>query len=466
MPDGWTNFCCRAGGSNLNAGTTDGANTEEPVSAAHTYSGGSYTSPTFTVASGDPASDGVQVGQFAALNDGGATAIYLARITAVSSTTITLSTTYDSASIPASGTYELRVGGAWQGPNGAETFPFGTLDNNLRKEADGSTHRPFVNLKNDQTYSITTQLNVGNIQGYGTTYGDGEKALIQGPATGASFYLCNFGSCFALDLILDRNGDSGTTGGAFAGSAGLFRVTCRNMMGPGFYMYSYNFAVECEAYNNNTYGFWDVNSSWPNSFTRCISRGNTSYGFFLKSTQAVVSQCVAAENNYGFYVNSKVCFLSGCTAYNNVNDGFRFAGGSSNAPALFESNFSAANGGYGLFIGTLYGGRNDVNILMNNRYGVGAEANTLGDEGGFIGHNVIKYDNATPLPSGTVGMNDPANGDFRIVAESLQQAGRGGYTQEEPGQSGMVGFPDIGAGQSYIAGGGLIKTGFNGGFNS
>ena len=62
-------------------------------------------------------------------------------------------------------------------------------------------------------------------------------------------------------------------------------------------------------------------------------------------------------------------------------------------------------------------------------------------------------------------MEDPANGDFRKIAEALQQTGRGGYTQEEPGQSGMVGFPDIGAGQSYIAGGGMIRSGMSGGFN-
>lgn len=67
----FTEFCCRSGGSNLNAGTRTGNTTVPGTSANFTYASGSWVSGTgvFTVASGNPQSDGVAVGDFVSVYD-------------------------------------------------------------------------------------------------------------------------------------------------------------------------------------------------------------------------------------------------------------------------------------------------------------------------------------------------------------------------------------------------------------
>jgi hypothetical protein len=67
----YTEFCCRSGGSNLNAGTRTGNTTVPGTAADFTYAGGSWVSGTgvFTVASGNPQSDGVAVGDFVSIYD-------------------------------------------------------------------------------------------------------------------------------------------------------------------------------------------------------------------------------------------------------------------------------------------------------------------------------------------------------------------------------------------------------------
>lgn len=465
MAQNCANFCCRSGGSNLNAGTTIGANTEEPTTAAHTYSGGSWSGPTFTVASGNPLADGVQVDQWAALNDGGAAAVYLSRVTGVTSTTITLSSTWDAPStIPVAGTYELRIGGAWQGPNGSDTFPFSIWDRQIIGSGDGDTQVAVVNFKNDQTYSVTATLNGITWfkgQGYTSTYGDGGKATIQGPSTGASFTLCR-DVYYMVDFIFDSNGDTGTAAGVIGTYSSFYRCTFRNMVANGVWFAGSSQCVECEAYSNGNSGFYS--SSNGGNFYRCIARDNGGDGIHNTnaSTYAVVG-CVAAGNvGSGIYYRGRCGFISQNTCYENGGDGIRIQINNP-GPLALESCFVAKNAGYGIAFVGVVGGRYDGFVYWNNRYGVGSEANVAGDT--YAAHkNLIQYDNAA-LSAGTVSMEDPANGDFRKIAEALQQTGRGGYTQEEPGQSGMVGFPDIGAGQSYIAGGGMIRSGMSGGFN-
>ena len=65
----FTEFCARSGGSNLNAGTRTGNSTEPGTSADFTYAAGNFVNSTgvFTVASGNPSSDGVAVGDFASI---------------------------------------------------------------------------------------------------------------------------------------------------------------------------------------------------------------------------------------------------------------------------------------------------------------------------------------------------------------------------------------------------------------
>jgi len=87
----YTEFYCDASaGSNLNGGSPIGS--PYPL----TYTNGNWNSGTgvFTVASGNPSTDGVQAGDFAAVYLDGASAPtgYVGRVTGVTSTTITVST--------------------------------------------------------------------------------------------------------------------------------------------------------------------------------------------------------------------------------------------------------------------------------------------------------------------------------------------------------------------------------------
>ena len=219
----YTEFYCQTTGSNLNAGsgTSD--------AAAFTYASGNWVAGTgvFTVASGDPLSDGVAVNDYASVYADGATVTgFVGKITARTTTTITVSLTIKSGTAPTdgTGTRTLKVGGAWKGPNGAEAFPFGFVAGNSMAGTTGQVTR--VNLKSGTAYSVTagmvhTALNGPTVfQGYTTTPGDLGKATIDGGTSGASYSIVSGTSNFIklADLIFQNNGASGSTVGISPGT--------------------------------------------------------------------------------------------------------------------------------------------------------------------------------------------------------------------------------------------------------
>src|SRR4051812_30524080 len=120
----FTEFACRSGGSNLNAGTRTGSSTVPGTSADFTYASGTWVSATgvFTVASGNPSSDGVAVGDFASVYaDGASVTTLVGRVTARTTTTITVSTSaLSGTTTDGTSNRTLKIGGAWKGPNAAE----------------------------------------------------------------------------------------------------------------------------------------------------------------------------------------------------------------------------------------------------------------------------------------------------------------------------------------------------------
>src|SRR4051812_25946098 len=99
----FTEFTVRSGGSNLYAGTLDGS-AEASTTPLVSYTNGGWNSGTgvYTPASGNPVSAGVAVGQFASVYTDGSAAPtgFVGRIAAVSTTTITVSITAKSGTIP------------------------------------------------------------------------------------------------------------------------------------------------------------------------------------------------------------------------------------------------------------------------------------------------------------------------------------------------------------------------------
>src|SRR5437667_2887639 len=136
----FTNFACRASGSNLNAGTRTGNTTVPGTAAALTYASGTWVQSTgvFTVASGNPSTDGLVAGDFASVYPDAATVTpFVGRVTASSATTITVSLTAKMGTAPVDGTTNttLKIGGAWKGPNGTSAFPFNLVDLSLTDAA-------------------------------------------------------------------------------------------------------------------------------------------------------------------------------------------------------------------------------------------------------------------------------------------------------------------------------------------
>lgn len=446
----FTEFCCLSGGSNLNAGTRTGSTTEPGTAADFTYASGTLVQSTgvFTLASGNPQTDGVAVGDFASVYaDGASVTGAIARVTAVSSTTITVSTTAIAGALPADGTSNrtVKIGGAWAGPNGTSAFPFNVIKNTLTNVA-GDT--PRVNFKNNQTYSITavmTHANTGPItfQGYTTTYGDGGKATIDGGTSGEAFVLLNINSVndnFVLDLIFNHNGATGFAGlvtctaavRAYFGRC-VFANWIGNAAGLGCTAAaSQTLAIQCEAYG----GVSGIGFSLIRSVVRCVSHDNGT-GF---NTCYDHVGCIADTNSgNGFGGNVAASYVN-CDSYNNTLNGFSLAAGET-----YLANCNAVkNGAYGVNnSGTMPA------YIESCGFGSGTKANTSGQTTGIVVATA-----SVAYPSGLTPWVDPANGDFRINLAAAKDAGGGTFTQTASGYGGTVGYPDIGAAEAIGGGGG------------
>ena len=448
----FTEFYCRAAdGSNLNAGSTNAA------AAAFTYASGSWVASTgvFTVASGNPSSDGVAVGDFASVYpDGSSVGVFVGRVTARDATTITVSLTAKSGTAPTDGTNTrtLKIGGAWKGPNAAENFPFGFAAGAMTTAAADILR---VNLKNGTTYSITAAL-VHNVagpiafQGMTTTAGDFGRAVIDGGVAGASYILLSGTSTFTklADLTFQNNGATGNAAGLTQGAGwSLLRIVVNSVRGFGIVgAGNQTPIVECEAYScnqsatANTGGF---NASARAHLVRCISHDNTGFGFFNNSTSWSAVGCVADSNTIsGFNLNSATSvMLSNCDSYNNGASGFAVTG----AANIYAENCNAIkNTGAGWAV-TGAG----IVTLFNCGFGAGTQANGGGSITGVAENMALVTYAADVTP-----WVDPANGDFRVNLAAAKGAGRGSFTQTAASYTGTVAYSDIGAAQHQDSGGG------------
>ena len=433
----FTEFCCRAGGSNLNAGSRDGS--AEPAAAADfTYASGSWVASTgvFTVASGDPAADGVAVGDFVSVYDDSATVTgFVGRVTAVSSTTITVSLTAKAGTAPVDGTSNrtVKVGGAWQGPNGAVGFPFNFIAPTL---TNATGNYPRINFKNDQTYGITaglTQTIAGPIafQGYTSSYGDKGRATIDGGSVGASFVLITsaVANLVYADLILNRNGATGAQGGTSITSNEVILLRCvvSNTRGSG--ISGALDAYECESFGNVARGI----STSSGVLIRCVSHHNGIEGF---NSVAPMINCISYKNSGSGFVTATTVgnYWYGCDAYDNAVHGFY----SSNAGAQslgMENCNSIGNTGSGMFIAAT-GQRSG--FVRNCGFG----DNAGGDIGTLPAGTALLFEDNITYPTGTTPWVDPENGDFTPKPSPGSGAGAAGYGQN------LVGYLNIGALQS------------------
>lgn len=448
----YTNYCCRSGGSNLNAGTLTGDTTEPGTSASFTYASGNFVQSTgvFTVASGNPQSDGVAVGDFASVYADGSTVTgFVGRVTAVSTTTITVSTTVKSGTAPTDGTGNrtLKIGGAWLGPNAASGFPMNFVQNT---GVNSSGHLPRINYKNDATYRITANINNLNAdifhQGYTSAFGDFGKAILDGGTSGASYNLIGTTvgtNAWIADFEFRNNGATGNASGVFwnTSAGGCVRCVFHDFRGSGLQSNNITYLIECEAYannKNNTANLAGFHLLGAAICIRCIAHDNTGSnvnGFFGGGPTLI--NCISESNGLHGFLFTGSCVMKNLDSYLNGGDGFRSNNSSNGAIYIENSNF-VKNTGYGI---NFAGAGKITALFMNCGFGAGTFANSGGTTNAVT--QAIEVGTVT-YTSNISPYVDADDGDFRIYLAS-QSVGRGNFTQTASGYSGSLGYPHIGA---------------------
>jgi hypothetical protein len=446
----FSEFCCRSGGSNMNGGSI-AAQTEPATTPVYSATNGGWNSATgvFTPTSGNPSLT-VTVGDYAhVFTDGSTTPTRVARVTAVNSTTITLSTTAGSGTAPttAGSGLSINVGGAWLGPSGATIFPAGFI---TAAATNAAGNAPRINFKNDQTYSISASLTDAaggsrTWQGYTSTFGDLGKATFD--AGGNAIAIVNFSgtSNSLFDLIVTNNGSTNVAGFTVSARSSIARCVAHTIGGDGIAANGL-IVVECETYACNASNTAAGCGIFCGTAINCVAHDNVGSNSSGIIAAFAVINCIAESNgSHGvtMTVNNGVGFVMGCDFYNNAGSGF--SSSHTNAYMMVRNNNAIKNGAYGITFGTPSG---CYFLLDNNGFGAGTEANTSGSINLSVGATShlnevgsVTYDsNLTPWV-------DPANGDFRINLTAAKGTGRGAFTQTQASYGGTIGYPDIGAAQ-------------------
>jgi hypothetical protein len=460
-------YCDASSGNNMNGGSSAGSAT-----VTYTNGGWSTATNTFTPASGDPSADGVTVGDFVSIYTDGATApVFLARVTAVTSTTFTVSATARGGTPPTTAATGISasVAGAWKGPNGTVAFPVGF---NLTFCTNASGDPVRVNLKNNASYvmtaGITANVNAITFQGYGSSPGDLGRATIDGGSSGASYPILTTTTQPAnfIDLIFQNNGATGSADGVTCSISGMFqRCTFTGMRGSGINAGNVVTLIECEAYGNNTsntagHGGFRMSTSSTPLFLRCVAHDNTgtnSSGFVLQGNNAVVPTmlfCIADSNGlHGVLFNNAGqgnYRINSCTFYNNgvsaTGDGVR-ASNAGHYYSIENCNF-VSNSGFG--INHAATATSFPQLVLNCGFYGNGSGETNGVNASWITGKVT-YSSA-PLV-------DPANGNFALQSAQGQGTGRGSFTQDAGSYaSRTTSYPDIGAAQAVAGGASAVFT--------
>lgn len=468
----FTEFCCKSTGSNLNAGTRTGDSTVPGDSADFTYASGSWVASTgvFTVASGNPSSDGVAVGDFASVYaDGASVTTLVGRVTARDATTITVSTTAKvGTTTDGTSNRTLKIGGAWQGPNGTNKWPWGTLSYNALTNTAGNG--PRINLCG--TFAISATL--GNwtpaacrVEGFTTSYGDGGIATIDGGTTGASYSLTGIlGRLHFKNIWFKNNGGTGSADGVINSTQFVViweRCTFSDFRGSGLGSTTFNgeaMAIDCIATRcnqSNTVNKAGFASTIIVTFLRCIATGNTgsnTAGFYFANSlnPSSMIQC-RCDNNGGHGVNNTgpaPLMVDGCDFYQNGGSGIRTTAGYSYL-SVSNSNF-IKNAAWGI------DPQNTVTnqiVVRNCGFGSGSQANASGTVNHPRSEDIT---NTVTYASEVTPWVDPSTGNFAITLAAAKNVGFGTMFDGT-----TVGYPDIGAAQATASGGGARIPNINGG---
>jgi hypothetical protein len=457
----YTEYYCQSGGSNLNAGSTN--NNTATYSSIH----GNWTNATgvFTPTDGSTPASTVSVGMWASVYiDGASVGVYVGRIGTVAAGVngAITANTLGAGAKPANqtGTATIVVGGAWQGPNAASGFPFTLVSFGLNRDA--TAHAVRVNLKNDQTYSITSSITPSTasnasyvVEGYTGSAGDGGRATFDG-GTSTGTVLANAGPTGTAwqDVIFKTSITSGSTNLVNGSGQTFIRCVFTGARNGGLVLTGStpSHVIECEAYGNNTanaalVGAF-VTSGSGNTFVRCISHDNTgsnTQGFAVQQGGVVIANCVADTNGANGIlfsaasINGNLSILNS-DFYNNTGDAINIASGSVPNSIWIENCNFIKNTGAGINNVPV----NNWGFVFNCGYGSGTQANGADTINNLMQSGTITY------ASGATPWVDPANGDFTNNLPASQGTGRGAFTETASSYAGTVGYPDISAAAANV----------------
>jgi hypothetical protein len=395
--------------ANPSIGTnTHSGSTTNQVPAYQAVNGG-WNSGTgvFTPASGDPSAS-VAVGDWASVYTDGATVTpFVGRVTGVNATTITISTAIKGGTAPgtAGSGISCTVGGAWAGPRGASSFPFGVVAATMTNTPNST---PRVNFRKSTNYVFNVPLDASQAgpivwEGYDDVPGDIADTL---GATPVKFY-CHTNGAFTLytGLTLSGNnnqviglwldwGGRGTGGTATNGliilrGTGSFlkRVRATSAWRTGIQSIGGGTILEdCEAYS-------------------CNADDASDFGGFRFENGALAYGCLSYSNNFGtdsegfVVVNASAgeyYHFSRCIAWRNGKNGFSLLG---NSQATIEHSIIMSNAADGVRINS----DADNNIRLRN--------NIIMGNGGF-GLNAATVTAAFWLSGDRNAFKDNASGNF------------------------------------------------------
>jgi hypothetical protein len=449
-------FCDPVNGNKMNGGAPIGGSYPfVTTNGAFTQGGGAGGNDLFVASSGTPFAS-VNVGDFAAVfPDGSTTPGYVGRVTAVnSSTSIDLSGTAKTGTRPttAASGMTCRVGGPWKGPNGADTWPVGSVNIAL---TNSSGYLPRINFLNSGTYNTTVQITVTSnsgitYQGCTATPGDGGRATIDAGGSNVIVWSQQVSQCAVADLIFTNNG-TGTSAGFNVNAAGntVLRCVAHNIRGTGFTSSAATgtLFVECEAYDCNKSNTANLGGFVLNSATaiRCISHDNTTgsncHGFVVSTGMPAVFHCIADTNagdGLKYTASSTECGVFNSDFYNNSGAGINAS--VTNEGLYVESCNFIKNGTWGVL-----GSASQTRpiLVVNCGFGAGTQANGSGTTTGLTTNEIASVIYAADLAPWV----DPANGDFRVSLAAAKGTGRGAFTETAASYAGTIAYPDIGAAQ-------------------
>lgn len=459
----YTEFCCRAGGNNLNAGTRNGSAIEPGIVAEFTYTG-TFNTNTFTLTPGNPpvATGSISVGDFCHVSDDSLIG-RLAQITSITTGTIVLSSTRTGT--VNTGTYtRARIGGAWLGPTGANAFPFSAT--NLYAVANFPLR---VNFKNDQVYYPTSTWTInGNtsttFEGYTSSYGDNGKSIIDGNNTSMVLLTNSATNANVKNFQFQNNGATGTTAGVTLGGNGrLENCSFYNIRGSAVTA-SNGFVEDCDATNCNLSNTASVGifNGGAALFKRCIAyfniAGSNCHGFYITSSIGKIQNCISFGNSgNGIMVAAFGCaHISNTDVYANLGDGLNAVRQGSYVE-VENSNF-LANLQYGVRAWNLTSTPASTIVLNNCGFGSGTEMNSNGTTTG-VG---AVFNNCFHYPANVRPWGKLIYGDLTSDHWMAKSYARTRFPSPTGLFSNMSLYTDIGAVQgktstSRLGGGGLVR---------